>query len=114
MPQMAIAHAVLDHLVSTVKCKTLFITHYPLVATALEKKHPADVENLHMGYQEECHIDGTRDIIFLYRLTRGLAVESFGVECARLAGIPESVLQIATQRSGTMQTEVQNRVRRNM
>ena len=110
---MAIAHAVLDHLVSTIQCKTLFITHYPLVATSLAQKHPTDVENLHMGYQEESRIDGTREIIFLYRLTKGLAVESFGVECARLAGIPENILELATRLSGTMQREVLTRVRRN-
>ena len=41
--QMAIAQAVLQHLVQVKKCKTLFITHYPLVATELERRFPGDL-----------------------------------------------------------------------
>lgn len=70
---MAIAEATLHSLVETTKCKTLFITHYPLVASNLEKKFPQDVENLHMGYEAESRIDGTREVTFLYRLTSGMA-----------------------------------------
>lgn len=70
---MAIADATLQYLVETVKCKTLFITHYPLVASGLEKRFPLDVQNLHMGYQAESRIDGSRNITFLYRLTPGIA-----------------------------------------
>jgi DNA mismatch repair protein MSH3 len=110
---MAIAHGVLEHLVSTVKCKTLFITHYPLVATALETKYPAELQNLHMGFQEETRIDGTREITFLYRLTPGLATESYGVECARLARLSEDILQVATNRSQSFQLTVQERVKQN-
>ncbi|KAF7968562.1 hypothetical protein HWV62_30099 [Athelia sp. TMB] len=87
---MAVASAVLEHLLDVTKCKTLFITHYPLVATELEKKYPQALENLHMAYTEDVRVDGTREITFLYQLTKGLAKESFGVECARLAGLPES------------------------
>jgi DNA mismatch repair protein MSH3 len=71
--QMAIADAVLHHLVENIKCKTLFITHYPLVASDLESQFPLDIQNLHMGYEEVSRIDGTREIIFLYRLTSGIA-----------------------------------------
>jgi DNA mismatch repair protein MSH3 len=109
---MAVADAVLQHLVQTVKCKTLFITHYPLVATGLEKKFPQEVENIHMGYTFESRVDGTRQITFLYRLTPGIATESFGVECARLGGIPEPILQIATERSEMLQRLVEERSKR--
>jgi DNA mismatch repair protein MSH3 len=71
--QMAIADAVLHHLVENIKCKTLFITHYPLIATALESRFPLDIQNLHMGYEEVSRVDGTREIIFLYRLIPGIA-----------------------------------------
>jgi DNA mismatch repair protein MSH3 len=73
MLQMAIADAVLQQLVETTKCKTLFITHYPLVASNLEKKFPLEVQNLHMGYEEDTRLNGRRDITFLYRLTPGIA-----------------------------------------
>lgn len=75
--QMAIADATLQYLVQSKKSKTLFITHYPLLATRLEAKFPHDVQNLHIGYEAETRIDGTRDITFLYRLISGLATGTF-------------------------------------
>jgi DNA mismatch repair protein MSH3 len=39
--------------------------------------------------------------------------ESFGVECARLAGLPESILENATKRSSSMETTVTARAKRN-
>ncbi|KAI0648249.1 muts domain V-domain-containing protein [Trametes meyenii] len=109
---MAIASAVLQHLVQAVKCKTLFITHYPQVATDLERAFPSAVGNMHMGFTEETRIDGTREVTFLYRLESGLVAESFGVECARLAGLPESVLQVASTRGMSMRQGIETRIRR--
>ncbi|KAI0781314.1 muts domain V-domain-containing protein [Trametes elegans] len=109
---MAIAGAVLQHLVQSVKCKTLFITHYPQVATDLERMFPSDVGNMHMGFSEETRIDGTRDVTFLYRLEPGHVAESFGVECARLAGLPESVLQVASAKALSMRGIIEERIRR--
>jgi DNA mismatch repair protein MSH3 len=106
---MAIADATLRYLVEEVKCKTLFITHYPLVATDIEKRFPDDVQNLHMGFTEEQRIDGTRDITFLYHLTPGIASGSFGVECGRLASIPESILERAAALAAIMQATVEER-----
>ncbi|KAI0059076.1 DNA mismatch repair protein MSH3 [Artomyces pyxidatus] len=110
---MAIAQAVLQHLVQVKKCKTLFITHYPLVATDLARQFPRDVENLHMGFTEDTRITGVREITFLYRLTAGVATESFGIECARLAGIPEDVLETAGAQAERMRRLVELRHRRN-
>ncbi|KAJ7172624.1 muts domain V-domain-containing protein [Mycena filopes] len=112
---MAIAYAVLNHLVASTQCKTLFITHYPLVAVELEKKFPERVQNVHVGYQSETSgVNGRRDVTFLYRLTSGIAPDSFGVECARLAGIPESILKNATSESSKMESTVATRAKRNM
>ncbi|KAJ7109234.1 muts domain V-domain-containing protein [Mycena epipterygia] len=111
---MAIAYAVLNELVASTKCKTLFITHYPLVASELEAKFPGRVQNIHVGYHTDKRgLDGRRDVTFLYRLTNGIASESFGVECARLAGIPESILENATKKSSGMETIVTARAKRN-
>ncbi|KAI0831758.1 muts domain V-domain-containing protein [Trametes gibbosa] len=109
---MAIAGAVLQHLVQEVKCKTLFITHYPQVATDLERMFPTEVGNMHMGFTEETRVDGTREVTFLYRLEPGLVTESFGVECARLAGLPESVLQTASAKAVSMKVVIEARIRR--
>lgn len=69
----------MQQLVEVTKCKTLFITHYPLVASNIESQHPLDVQNLHMGYDAESRIDGTREITFLYRLTSGMATGEWSV-----------------------------------
>ncbi|OCH90300.1 hypothetical protein OBBRIDRAFT_826026 [Obba rivulosa] len=110
---MAVASAVLEHLVEIKKCKTLFITHYPHVAMDLERRFPLDVKNMHMGYTEDTRIDGTREVTFLYRLTPGITTESFGVECARLAGVPESILRLASEKAQSMQAATEERIRRN-
>ena len=109
---MAIASAVLQHLVENVKCKTLFITHYPQVATDLARLFPHAVGNMHMGFSEETRLDGRREVTFLYRLEPGLVAESFGVECARLAGLPESVLARASKEASGMKRVVEDRIRR--
>ncbi|KAJ6455723.1 DNA mismatch repair protein MSH3 [Mycena sanguinolenta] len=110
---MAIAYAVLSELVASTRCKTLFITHYPLVAAEMEEKF-SGVENLHVGYSTDTRaIDGRREVTFLYRLTSGIAPESFGVECARLASLPESILHNATIQSTKMESTVAARAKRN-
>lgn len=96
---VAIATAVLDHMVSVIRCKTLFITHYPQIGVELSQKYPGLVANAHMGYLEEELADGRREIHFLYRLQDGVADKSFGVECGRLAGLPEVVLAQASRKS---------------
>lgn len=70
---MAIAGAVLQQLVEHIRSKTLFITHYPLTASGIERQYPQDVENIHMGYYtSDTGIDGTRDITFLYKVEPGI------------------------------------------
>ncbi|KAG5354224.1 hypothetical protein C0989_003737 [Termitomyces sp. Mn162] len=110
---MAIADAVLQQLVENTKSKTLFITHYPLVASNLESQYPLDAENLHMGFEEETRVNGVREITFLYRLTPGMASGSFGIECGRLAGLPESLLSVATESAAKLQRHIKDRTRRN-
>jgi DNA mismatch repair protein MSH3 len=110
--QMAIAHAVLHYLVHVKRCKTLFITHYPLVGAELVRQFPENIENLHMGFTEDVRINGVREITFLYRLTKGLATESFGIECARLAGIEEDVLDTAAQHADKMRVMVEEKTKR--
>jgi len=111
---MAIAHAVLQHLIQVKRCKTLFITHYPSVATDLMRHFPEDVTNSHMGFTEDTRLNGVREITFLYQLKDGLAQDSFGIECARLADLPEDVLSRASTYASRMRGLVAERRRRNL
>ncbi|KAL5529107.1 hypothetical protein ACEPAG_5081 [Sanghuangporus baumii] len=108
---MAIAGATLEHLAENICCKTLFITHYPVIASSAERKYPDKVTNLHMGFTEETSITGKRNITFLYKLAKGISSGSYGIECARLAGIPETLLERAEEEAEIMQTTVQNKGR---
>ena len=110
---MAIAHATLRQLMQHNKCKTLFVTHYASVAQNLQRRLPLQVENLHMGYKEDIQQDGSRDVVFLYKLTPGITTESFGVECGRLAGLPEPLLRLAASKSRSLKQSVEDREKRN-
>ncbi|KAF8580675.1 hypothetical protein K439DRAFT_1356338 [Ramaria rubella] len=108
---MAIAGAVLEYLCREIKCQTLFITHYPALARELEAHYPGDIGNRYMDFREDTRIDGRREIRFLYLLADGISKGSFGIECARLAGLPESVLREATSKAETMQGFMEHRSR---
>lgn len=105
---MAIAYATLAHL-AQVGCNTLFVTHYPLVAEQLANEFPGEVSNWHMAFSDRTLPDGSSEITFLYRLERGLADASFGVWCARLAGLPPSILSRAQERADDLKRDTRDR-----
>ena len=84
-----------------------------ILSEPIKRRFPKDVENLHMGYAEETRIDGTREVTFLYKLAQGMATESFGVECARLARVPERILEAASEKAEDMRILIEKRTRRN-
>ncbi|BFZ55716.1 Mismatch repair protein msh3 [Savitreella phatthalungensis] len=86
---LAVASAVLRHLVTDTCCITLFVTHYRQLAS-MEALLLGKVSNWHMGYRSI----GER-IVFLYLLTRGAADKSYGLNVARMAQIPAEVVSVA-------------------
>jgi DNA mismatch repair protein MutS len=89
---VSIAWAVAEHLHDRVGAKTLFATHYHEL-TELSRSRPR-VRNLHAAVREAP--DG-RGIVFLHRLLPGGASRSYGIEVARLAGLPRQVIDRARQ-----------------
>ncbi|MGE4313296.1 MAG: DNA mismatch repair protein MutS [Pseudobdellovibrionaceae bacterium] len=85
---LAIAWACVEYLHESLKCRTLFATHYHEL-TALEKTYNA----------LSCHSlkvkEWQGDIIFLHEVGKGAADRSYGLHVARLAGLPETVLSRA-------------------
>ncbi|KXS17684.1 hypothetical protein M427DRAFT_96714 [Gonapodya prolifera JEL478] len=102
----AIAMATLSHIVTDVRSLTLFVTHYPSVGI-MEKQFPGVARNAHMGYLEE----GGGEVVFLYKLTEGLAHRSYGLNVARLAGLPTTVLECAEGKASEMEHAVEGRRR---
>ncbi|TDT73294.1 DNA mismatch repair protein MutS [Litoreibacter halocynthiae] len=85
---LSIAWATLEHLHAKNTCRALFATHYHEL-TALAGKLPG-VENATVTVKEW---DG--DVIFLHEVKRGAADRSYGVQVAKLAGLPASVIDRA-------------------
>ncbi|BEJ16126.1 hypothetical protein CspHIS471_0507310 [Cutaneotrichosporon sp. HIS471] len=105
---VAIAYATLAHLAGT-GANTLFVTHYPMVAEQLAQEFATAVSNWHMAFSRRTAPDGFDEITFLYRLKRGLADASFGVWCARLAGLPASILLRAQERGDSLKADTRER-----
>ncbi|MBQ2517881.1 MAG: DNA mismatch repair protein MutS, partial [Clostridia bacterium] len=89
---LSIAWAVVEHIADRRKCgaKTLFATHYHEL-TELEGKLEG-VKNYRITVKE--HGD---DIIFLRRIVAGGADKSFGIQVARLAGLPYGLIERAKE-----------------
>ncbi len=85
---LSIAWAVAEYLNERIKCKVLFATHYHHLAE-LEKVQNG-VKNYHIEVQET-----DNDIIFLRRVREGSADRSYGIQVARLAGLPREVIDNA-------------------
>ncbi len=87
---LSIAWAVAEHLCDRVGARTLFATHYHEL-TALAELRPG-VRNLQVAVRE-----GPDGVVFLHRLVPGGASRSYGIEVARLAGLPRAVIERARQ-----------------
>ncbi len=88
---MSIARAVVEHMSNTEKgmgCKTLFATHYHEL-TDLESEMQG-VKNYNIAVKKR-----GEDITFLRQIVRGPADDSYGIEVAKLAGLPASVTRRA-------------------
>ncbi len=87
---MSIARAVLEHCAKKLRAKTLFATHYHEL-TELEQTLPGTV-----NYNVAVKARG-EDIVFLRKILPGGADRSYGIEVAKLAGLPGGVLRRARE-----------------
>ncbi|XP_068167936.1 DNA mismatch repair protein Msh3 isoform X2 [Antennarius striatus] len=111
---IAIAYATLEYFITEVKALTLFVTHYPPLCE-LERVYPVHVSNYHMAFllNEPDITADTEDgevqpefITFLYQLTEGAAGRSYGLNVARLADIPDSILHTAARKAQELESMV--------
>ena len=85
---LALAGAIASHLHDRCRAFTLFATHY-FELTAFPATHEHAI-NLHVGAVESGH-----DIVFLHQIEPGPASRSYGVQVARLAGMPAALIRQA-------------------
>jgi DNA mismatch repair protein MutS len=87
---LSIAWAVSEHLAADLQSRSVFATHYhELNALAGEREN---VANFQVLVEETGH-----DLLFLHQVGPGGASRSYGIEAARLAGVPAPVVQRARQ-----------------
>jgi len=128
---VAIASATLEHILLETKCFTLFVTHHPQI-THLSRTHPNLLSTFYMSFHnsacaasdgegggasrpaESTKPPGTQcelgkeepqpeAITFLYKLVRGVANRSFGLNVARMANLPESVILRAAVKAAELE-----------
>jgi DNA mismatch repair protein MutS len=88
---LALAEAIALYLAQHIRCPSLFSTHY-FELTKMAETQP-NIHNIHLQATE--HHD---EIVFLHEVHEGPASRSYGIQVARLAGIPIRVLDHARQR----------------
>jgi DNA mismatch repair protein MutS len=97
---MALAQAMIEYIATCIHAKTMFSTHYHEL-TALTDNVDG-VRNIHVAVKED-----DEKVTFLYKIKDGPAGRSFGINVARLAGLPDSVLD----RAKGLQNELESRKR---
>jgi DNA mismatch repair protein MutS len=85
---LALAWAVVEHIHSVTRAKTLFATHYHELTDLAEQLE--GVRNLQVSVKESGD-----QVIFLHKVEPGRADRSYGIEVARLAGLPIAVIERA-------------------
>lgn len=85
---MALAQAIIEYVHDNVQAKTLFSTHYHELTMLDEKLE--HLENIHVGA-----IEKNGELVFLHKMQEGPADRSYGIHVAKLAGMPEKLLERA-------------------
>ena len=87
---MSIAQAVLENVSNKIKVRSLFATHYHEL-TSLEEKYEG-IKNYSIAAKKR-----GKDIIFLRKIVRGGTDDSYGIDVARLAGVPDDIIRRAEE-----------------
>ncbi|CAN5710433.1 DNA mismatch repair protein MutS [soil metagenome] len=95
---LALAWAIAKHLIQTSKSYTLFATHY-FELTQLPEVHPS-AQNVHLSA-----IEHKETIVFLHAVQAGPASQSYGLQVAQLAGIPQTVIRSARKHLANLEAQ---------
>jgi DNA mismatch repair protein MutS len=92
---LSLAWAIAEHIAGSVRCRTLFATHYHEL-TDLSRQF-AGVRNFNVAVRE-----WQDQVVFLHRIVEGGTDRSYGIHVARLAGVPRAVLHRAKELLGQL------------
>jgi DNA mismatch repair protein MutS len=95
---VAIAWSIVEYLAKNLQPRTIFATHYHELA-GLEHLYPSIKNSQVLVVESDGHIE------FLHRVASGSADKSYGIEVARLAGLPKSILERARAINNQLQAQ---------
>lgn len=84
-----LAFAVAEEIVCKIKCLTLFATHFHEFAQ-LKISYPTMVKNLKV----DTYLDESGEMIILYKISDGIAEQSFGISIAKMVGFSEDIIKV--------------------
>ena len=87
---MSLAGSIIEYIANNIKCKTLFSTHYHEL-TSMEEKL-SGIKNVHV-----CVSESEGDITFLHKVMDGPVDKSYGINVAKLASLPNTVIKRANE-----------------
>ncbi|MBR2670413.1 MAG: DNA mismatch repair protein MutS [Solobacterium sp.] len=97
---MALAQAMIEYIAACIHAKTMFSTHYHELTSLSDTVD--GIRNVHVAVKET-----NNEVTFLYKIKNGSADRSYGINVARLAGLPETVLA----RAASLQKELESKKR---
>ena len=100
---MALAQGIIEHINESIKCHTMFSTHYHKL-TFLDKKI-SNLFNVHVEAKKE-----NDKMIFLYELKKGKTDKSYGIQVAALANLPKKLIK----RSNEILLDLENEKSKNL
>lgn len=89
----AIANAVVKELAENIKCRTLFSTHYHSLVEDYSQSVAVRLGHMACMVENECEDPSQETITFLYKFIKGACPKSYGFNAAKLANLPEEVIQ---------------------
>jgi DNA mismatch repair protein MutS len=98
---LSIAHATSKYLLENIQCNTIFATHY------FELTKLAKVYNSFKNYNVAV-IEHEDKIVFLHKIIEGIAKKSYGINVAKLAGLPNIVIQNAKKYLKQIESSINN------
>ncbi|GAU17462.1 hypothetical protein TSUD_143160 [Trifolium subterraneum] len=104
----AIAYAVFRHLIEKVNCRLLFATHYHPLTKEFASHPRVTMQHMACAFKSKSDTFSKQDqeLVFLYRLASGACPESYGLQVALMAGIPEKTVNIASKASQQMKKSI--------
>lgn len=95
---MSIAWAIIEHIATKIKAKTLFATHYHELTVLSEQFE--NIQNMTVLVRED-----DKEITFLRKLVQGQSDKSYGIEVAKMAAFPKEIIARAEAILGTLEDD---------